>query len=364
MTDVAANLRTLDFESGLSVDERQFLFLRARASAKTICGCAHATFFCKLLHTVRKKLLKGSASVMSKPSSMFSSDAECLKVGIIGGGHIGKQLVHALLEVACLKPSAINVSSRRPETLEDLEKLEVKCFYNNGRLAAWADVLFLCCLPSHLSHVCAEIQHKLNRTCVVYSFVSAVPVLRLQQLLSHNMILRPEYNFTSESSGEVWLTKCGIVASLRDPVVIEATCPFRENSGISLSKKWPEAVLYSLLNMCTAMHLASKQTISIINELLLLQGTSAVYDTEQVFQFKTQSFVSTSFASGLSDTESFPWLSLVEVQKKETPLSKTLSDEYLQRHLSTVYFAALGVPEAERKEEYRENQKAIRWSPE
>lgn len=54
----------------------------------------------------------------------------------------------------------------------------VECFFDNRRLAAWADILFLCCLPSHLPKVCADLHSHLSKCCLVYSFTSAVPVTR------------------------------------------------------------------------------------------------------------------------------------------------------------------------------------------
>lgn len=50
----------------------------------------------------------------------FNSDAEVphqLTVGIIGGGHLGKQLARLIVESSGIKPPNIKVSSRRPGTL-------------------------------------------------------------------------------------------------------------------------------------------------------------------------------------------------------------------------------------------------------
>lgn len=61
---------------------------------------------------------------------------------------------------------------------EDCVPTGVECFFDNRRLAVWADVLFLCCLPSHLPRVCSDLKSHLSRCCLVYSFPSAVPVTR------------------------------------------------------------------------------------------------------------------------------------------------------------------------------------------
>lgn len=61
---------------------------------------------------------------------------------------------------------------------DEFKKLGIQCFYCNSSLVEWANVIFLCCLPSQLSNICAEIQTSLGKACIVYSFVAAVPLPR------------------------------------------------------------------------------------------------------------------------------------------------------------------------------------------
>ena len=44
-------------------------------------------------------------------------DDDALKVGIIGGGHLGKQLAHTLLQFIPIPAENLRISTRRPETL-------------------------------------------------------------------------------------------------------------------------------------------------------------------------------------------------------------------------------------------------------
>ena len=60
----------------------------------------------------------------------------------------------------------------------EFQKLGVRCLYDNASVASVAKVLFLCCLPSQLPNICLKIQNKLEKTCIVYSFVSAIPLPR------------------------------------------------------------------------------------------------------------------------------------------------------------------------------------------
>lgn len=139
---------------------------------------------------------------------------------------------------------------------------EVECFFDNRRLAAWADVLFLCCLPSQIPKVCVDLRSHLAKHCLVYSFTSAIPVtryshihthiglviswgvgsmnhfllnycLRLAKLLGHDYILRPKYDVVSCDTVDVWLSCSHVAAALADPLLIEASCPLTMK-GMSL----------------------------------------------------------------------------------------------------------------------------------
>lgn len=52
MEDIAADLSSLSFESGLTEDETKLLYLRARSAGLTFCGCAHAAFTCELIDSL------------------------------------------------------------------------------------------------------------------------------------------------------------------------------------------------------------------------------------------------------------------------------------------------------------------------
>lgn len=58
-------------------------------------------------------------------------DDDELKVGIIGGGHLGKQLARVLLQLVPIPAERLRISTRRPETLG--EERSASC----GRKGAW-----------------------------------------------------------------------------------------------------------------------------------------------------------------------------------------------------------------------------------
>ena len=66
--------------------------------------------------------------------------------------------------------------------------------------------------------------------------------------------------------------------------------------GLSLDQKWVSGVLYSLLNICTAASLASRDTLVLINDLFQLKAP-------QCEEFTTQSYINSTHASSLSPDE-------------------------------------------------------------
>ncbi|XP_041702910.1 NADP-dependent oxidoreductase domain-containing protein 1 [Coregonus clupeaformis] len=356
MLDFTVKLNTLGFECGLSEHEKELLFLRARATGLTVCGCVHAAFLCKLAYSLRESIglprQFADIDTVLLPSNV-SKKGKGLTVGVLGGGHIGKQLVQVLLEKNGLKPSQINISSRRPETLEEFVKRGIMCYFDNQRLVAWADVLFLCCLPSHLPKVCAELQSHLPKHCLVYSFLSAVPLNRLAQLLGHSFILKPQYEFVACDSVNMWLSRGHVTMALKDPEVIDASCPLAMRGGLCLDPKWLFGLLYSLLNMCTAANVGSTEALGLINELFQLKGPGTV-------AFILNNFVNSSYASSLTPDESFPWINLVDVQSKETPLSCFISrNNIMQDCVSALYNSVMVAPLKGKKETGKPNDGTV-----
>ncbi|KAI4879789.1 hypothetical protein NFI96_027195 [Prochilodus magdalenae] len=319
--DLTADLSSLGFEAALSEQEADLKFLRSRSAGLTLSGCGHAAFLCRAATALREKVKH-----LTNKSSL--SD---LHLGIVGGGRIGKQLAKVLLSMTAFRPSNISVSTRRPETLKEFSKSGVECYFDNHRLATWADILFLCVLPSHLPRVCSELHSQLPAYCLVYSFTTAVPLRRLAQLLGHSFIIRPHYDFTACDSAQIWLRHNQTVTALRDEEVLTASCPLSMSGGLSLDQSWVSAVLYSLLNMCTAEQLGFSQTLQLLNELFLNNLSTGT--------LTCKSFVNSSCASVLANSEEpFPWINLIDAQTRKTPLSSCLvGSKVLQDCISAMY---------------------------
>ncbi|XP_061468797.1 NADP-dependent oxidoreductase domain-containing protein 1 [Rhineura floridana] len=340
MDDIMVNLKTFHPEYRAGTNE-PLMSLRCRAKGLTVNACAHALFFCKLLQATRKKeesCAGTPACTLASPPG--SKGSQSLNIGIIGGGHIGKQLVRTLQHLGGISGKNIQISTRRPETLSEFQMLGVDCFYNNRKLVSWADAVFLCCLPSHLPQICSEVQDALKKCSIVYSLVTAIPLPRLKQLLSCNAILRPQYKFTESGLFQMWEASRTVVEALKDPAVIQATCPCSPKEEIVVNVKWLAAVFYAALNSYTRQHLPYMRALLFLNQVCFLEDAApaSVEDKSESPVLVCENFINPAFASSLTNTDTFPWFDLTTVQLKDSPLSQLLATSTsFQNSIASLY---------------------------
>ena len=115
-----------------------------------------------------------------------------VRLGIIGGGRMGTQLLDLLLRCGSFSPERIRLSTRRPEGLLEYQAQGVKCEYDNAAVAGACEVLFLCCLPAHLPRVAADVAAAgLADNALVVSVVAGVTADKIQTMLGVPTVLRP-----------------------------------------------------------------------------------------------------------------------------------------------------------------------------
>ncbi|XP_072284518.1 NADP-dependent oxidoreductase domain-containing protein 1 isoform X1 [Pyxicephalus adspersus] len=331
--EITAGLRSLQFESGVAVQHQDLVKLRRRGGNLAAHACAHSVFFCQLLLQTRKAL-------QAIPHITWQG----FHVGVIGAGHLGKQLVHCLLDLTDLRADDISVSTRRPETLRELRDRGVRCFYDNVKLVRGAHMVFLCCLPSQLPAVCAEIRGQLSEGCVVYSLVSAVPLSRLMGLLSHSNVIRPEYKCDPRDDQPMCHQHNSLTERLKDGPLVRATIPgeLQDAGGVCMVSRFLEPAVYAVLNMCTSHDLSHDQAVSVLNRLI--QKGIESEDSPQAAGFTKSNFVSREFAASFTANSLFPRFDLSRVQMKETPLSQHLAGStQLRTQLANLYCTLLHV---------------------
>ncbi|XP_068539195.1 NADP-dependent oxidoreductase domain-containing protein 1 isoform X1 [Anas acuta] len=336
MCDIAEPFASFQADEAVEGEEG-WLYLTRRHKGLAVNACAHALFFCRLLQALRPNGTKEAL-----PTSLVGSRG--LKVGIIGGGHLGKQLARVLLALGRAPRPSIRISTRRPESLADLQEQGLTCLYDNAQLAAWADVLFLCCLPSHLAAVCSAVRTAIRKPCVVYSLVTAVPLPRLKQLLCYNAIVRPQYQCPGQEPTKEWEMKGTVTAALQDLAVVQATCPLSSQGKIRVNGKWLVGIFYAALNSSMWQNLPHQKALKLLNDLCFPARCPICAEQKASCpRFERKSFVSKNFASSMTQEETFPWFDLTAAQLRESPFSQLLDkSEFLQKHLALLYQASFG----------------------
>ncbi|XP_032069653.1 NADP-dependent oxidoreductase domain-containing protein 1 [Thamnophis elegans] len=334
MANIMANLKTFQPDYGIGTNEPLF-HLRSCAKGLMVNACAHALFFCKLLNATKQK----EENYGDVPAgSQAPKDNQRLNIGIIGGGHLGKQLAQTLLYLGAISGKNIQISTRRPETLLEFHKLGVECVYNNKQLVGWADVAFLCCLPCHIPHICSEIQGSLKNSCIIYSLVTAIPLTRLKQLICSSSILRPQYKCSENSSFCMWEANRTVLEALKDKAVIQETCPCNSKSEITVDMKWLAAVFYTALNSYTQQRLSYTRALVLLNQICFCEDNATTSSPFLVCEH----FTNPAFASTLAAADSFPWFDITTVQLKDSPLSQLLeTNTSLQEIIASCYFNML-----------------------
>ncbi|XP_028627752.1 NADP-dependent oxidoreductase domain-containing protein 1 isoform X1 [Grammomys surdaster] len=353
--DMLEDLESLKFEYGIPEEERYWLYLQGRYRGLMIKGCAHAAFFCKMFSALSELLQELPRTIHPRTVSFdaAATEDEKLTVGIIGCGHLGKQLANVLLKIVPIPAENLQISTRRPDSLVELRKLGVRCVYDNSAVASWAKVLFLCCLPAQLPNICLEIQSKLEKSCTVYSFVSAIPLPRLKSLLNHTNIMRPQYQFV-EDFDNIWGENEEVPAALQDSVMIRSTCPYNNLGGVILNVKWLEGLCYALINVCSARSVFHSQVLKLLNKLLLsVHLESCKTDATSCPRFQLTDFMNKSYVRNLYHKRPFPWFDLTTVQLKETPFSQHISaTRSLQDHITLLYCESFGLTISEEELPY------------
>ncbi|KAH0620463.1 hypothetical protein JD844_020962 [Phrynosoma platyrhinos] len=326
MADILANLKTFQPDYGAGTNE---LVVRLKGRAKGLTGYDNRSFV-PFLRQKEEKNNDETACTQASKDTQPSKGNQSLKIGIIGGGHIGKQLARILLQLSGISEKNIQISTRRPETLSEFQGLRVSCFYDNKKLVGWADIVFLCCLPSHLPRICSEVQDTLQKPCIIYSLVTGIPLTRLKQLLSSNSILRPQYKFIDSDPTHMWIGNQTVEEALKDPAVIQATWE------IVVNREWLAAVFYAALNSYTWQCLSYAKALILLSQVCFPDNEYGEDKSPPLLM--CENFINPTFASSLEPDDPLPWFDLTTVQLRDSPFGQLLAtDSSFQDNIASFY---------------------------
>jgi pyrroline-5-carboxylate reductase len=108
---------------------------------------------------------------------------EGLKIGILGGGNLGKAIALGLVKSQKVTPGNIFVSRRKDYLIEDLKELGINTGNDNGSVAEFADVIILAVKPHQALEVLRGIKEKLKKDHTVISVVTGIKLKQIQDII-------------------------------------------------------------------------------------------------------------------------------------------------------------------------------------
>lgn len=300
--DITNDLDALNFEEGLSDFERPYARLRTRHHAMTLLSVSHATYLVSALNKVRQ-LIAEQRDEDSKGGKRVefceeSRARDPIKVGIIGCGRLGKQLVSALLYFADVRPTELFISTRQPHLLENLEQIGIKCVHDNASVASDCDLLFLCFSPASLVSVVEDIAGRVSQHTLIYSFLSAISLDRLRAMLKHNHVTRIQLNWDPKNHAAQWKIGNDVITSLLDCDTLAKCCPTSNADPSSFVVNPPvktaEVAILHTINMLVRMGIAPNDIMKWISctflDVNMTLKWSDILDSQQLASLKANGY--------------------------------------------------------------------------
>ena len=120
------------------------------------------------------------------------------KVGIIGGGNLGKAIANGLVNSELIQPQQLVVTRRKVELLEQLGQKGVKIHADNLKATKEVDILILCVKPYNIQSILEEVKDELKDKLLI-STVSGITLNQLQDWLGDEVsIIRSMPNTAAE----------------------------------------------------------------------------------------------------------------------------------------------------------------------
>jgi len=106
------------------------------------------------------------------------------KIGFVGAGNMAGALIRGLLHSGTLTAAQIQASDVRDERLAELStEYGIATTKDNGKLAAWADVIVLAVKPQVIDKVIAPIGNAMREHTLIVSIAAGVPIEAIEARL-------------------------------------------------------------------------------------------------------------------------------------------------------------------------------------
>ena len=111
----------------------------------------------------------------------------------------------------------------------------VRCCYDNARVASSVNILFLCVLPSQLPLVVQDIKTHLPDKCIIYNLVQTESAQHFKNLICdevcRSFIIKPDLNLNKKFMDSSWNFSLSVTEALGSLDIIKMSNPFADSEG-------------------------------------------------------------------------------------------------------------------------------------
>jgi len=135
------------------------------------------------------------------------------KITIIGGGNLGSAIAHGLIKSKMIQPSAITVTRRKLNLLEDLKVQGVTITNDNIEASRNADIIILAIKPYQVLSIIEEIKPILKSNQILISLVAGIGLDqagRICRFLSSNIQGYAKYCYCDQGINDLDFDQCEI----------------------------------------------------------------------------------------------------------------------------------------------------------
>lgn len=104
------------------------------------------------------------------------------KIGIIGGGNLGRSIAIGLVKSKKIDPGNIMVSRRKIHLIEDLKAMGIAITGDNHEVASFADLVIIAVKPHQIINVIKDVNENITNNKIVISVVTGIKIDQILEI--------------------------------------------------------------------------------------------------------------------------------------------------------------------------------------
>ncbi|XP_014790444.1 NADP-dependent oxidoreductase domain-containing protein 1 isoform X2 [Octopus bimaculoides] len=234
--------------------------------------CVYAIYFINAMDAIKKAVI---SKELCKDASFKIPNKKIpgVRIGMIGCGVIGQQIVRCLLYQNNIKPHNLLISTRTPEQLDEFTIEGISCTDDNFEVCRFAEVLLLAIPPSQLTLLSKEIRDHLSRKCIVYSILAGQDLQKLATMLRTDNVYNLDVYISEETTASIKWEQMKIPDILSDEDLLKMFLPFRgSDSIIEDVNRLPAIITCAAINLSCAISAQKPEEMLSLVQLVIFSA--------------------------------------------------------------------------------------------